>query len=67
MGEADINDWLFFLGTACIIGGCYLIAPALALVAVGALLMATGLARMAEPGQPGNGSEDLREAAVRRL
>jgi hypothetical protein len=40
------NDFLMFGGACFVLAGCYLITPALALVALGLILMAAGLARM---------------------
>lgn len=41
-----MNDLLTFGGAGLVLVGCYLIAPAAALVAAGLIMVAIGLARM---------------------
>lgn len=48
-----MNDILVFGGAACVVLGCLLIAPALAVVAVGLLLLAAGLVRIRGEHGPG--------------
>ena len=46
-----MNDLLVGLGAVCVLAGCYLILPALALVVLGVMLMAVGLVRLSRSGQ----------------
>jgi len=41
-----MNDLLVVLGAGCVLVGCYLILPALALVVLGLMLMGIGAARL---------------------
>lgn len=41
-----MNDLLIFLGALCVLAGCYLILPPLALVVLGLMLMGIGAARL---------------------
>ncbi len=41
-----MNDLLVGGGAVCVVLGCYLILPALALVVLGLMLMAVGLVRL---------------------
>lgn len=41
-----MNDALIIGGVLCVVTGCYLITPAAALVALGAILLVIGLIRM---------------------
>lgn len=41
-----MNDFLVGLGALCVLAGCYLILPALALVVLGLMLMGIGAVRL---------------------
>jgi hypothetical protein len=48
-----MNDLLIVGGAGCLLVGCYLITPALALAAAGLLLIAVGLVRIRGQHGPG--------------